>query len=293
MSPDVLCIGSVMWDVIGRPDPRVARRVPRGGDVPGRIVTVPGGVALNAAVALRRLGLRPTLLGAVGRDAEGHALVEFCAAMGVLTEHLTRTDDPTDRFLAIEGADGMLGAIADARSLEAAGARILAPLGDGRLRRPWRDPVVLDGNATEALLGEILGSPLLAGTRPRVVPASSGKAIRLRAALGHPAAVIHVDLEEAGVLLGAAVRTAAEAAEGLVAAGAARAVVTDGPRQAADATPRRTHLALPREVAPMRGPGAGKAFLAAHLAAEHRGADADEALERAVEAATAHVAGDP
>lgn len=291
MAPDVLCIGSVLWDVIGRPDPRVARRMARGDDLPGRVVRVPGGVALNVAVTLRRFGMRPALLGAVGQDAEGDALIESCRAVGLCTAHLTRMPDPTDRFVAIEGPEGVMGAIADARTLEAAGARILDPLADGRLDRPWRGPVALDGNVTEALLREIATSPLLAEADLRVVPASPGKAGRLRAMLGHPRAVLYLNLEEVSILLRRTLADAPDAARALVRAGARRALVTDGPRPAADATAERVLLATPREVKPVRLLGAGDAFMAAHIAAEARGLGGEEALALAIGAASDHVAG--
>ncbi|MFP4045264.1 MAG: PfkB family carbohydrate kinase, partial [Rhodosalinus sp.] len=139
--PDILCIGSVLWDVIGR----TPAAMPPGADVPGRIAQTPGGVALNIAMTLARLGLRPALLSAVGRDPEGEALVAACAAMGLDVAHLYRSRDlPTDRYMAIEGAGGLVAAIADAHSLEAAGARILRPLTEGPLGTadtPWAGPV--------------------------------------------------------------------------------------------------------------------------------------------------------
>jgi sugar/nucleoside kinase (ribokinase family) len=53
MSPDILCIGAVLWDVIGRtPGPMGV-----GADVPGRISRLPGGVAMNIAMTLRRFAL--------------------------------------------------------------------------------------------------------------------------------------------------------------------------------------------------------------------------------------------
>ena len=241
MTPDILCIGSVLWDVVGRPDPRVAHRMRLGADLPGRIVRVPGGVALNVATALRRFGMRPALLGVVGRDAEGQALVERCAALGLVTEHLLRADDPTDRFVAIEGPEGVIAAIADTRSLEAAGARILAPLAEGRIAGPWRGPVALDGNLTEALLDEIAGSDLLAGADLRVAPASPGKAARLRRLLGHRNAVIYLNIEEAEIVAERPFATAAEAARALLQQGAARAIVTDGPRRRRRRRRRRPH----------------------------------------------------
>ena len=44
--PDILCIGSVLWDIIGRS----ATSMRLGSDVPGRITRLPGGVALNMAM---------------------------------------------------------------------------------------------------------------------------------------------------------------------------------------------------------------------------------------------------
>ena len=162
---DILCIGSVLWDVIGR----APSHMRQGADVPGRITRLPGGVAMNIAMALARFGLRPSLLSAVGRDAEGDELIAACAALGVGTEHVYRSDDlPTDRYMAIEGANGLIAAIADAHSLEAAGAKILRPLMGGALgdaARPYAGLVALDGNLTRALLDEIATHPAL--PRPR------------------------------------------------------------------------------------------------------------------------------
>ena len=139
-APDILCVGSVLWDVIGRS----ASHMRAGSDVPGRIIRLPGGVAMNIAMALSRFGLKPGLLSAIGQDPEGHELVAECARRGLGTDHLYRSADlPTDRYMAVEGANGLIAAIADAHSLEAAGAKILRPLTDGTLAtrakrsNPW------------------------------------------------------------------------------------------------------------------------------------------------------------
>ena len=76
----VLCIGSVLWDVIGRS----ASHMRQGSDVPGRISRLPGGVALNIAMTLKRFGVEPVLLSSIGRDAEG-------AAIGDLAQRIVDT----------------------------------------------------------------------------------------------------------------------------------------------------------------------------------------------------------
>jgi sugar/nucleoside kinase (ribokinase family) len=291
--PDILCIGSVLWDVIGRAP--VQMRL--GSDVAGRIARLPGGVALNIAVTLARFGLRPAVLTAIGRDPQGAQLVAACQALGVSTALAYRSDDlPTDRYMAIEGANGLIAAIADAHSLEAAGERILAPLADGRLgteAAPWAGPVALDGNLTVALLDRIARSPLFAAADLRVAPASPGKAERLLPFLRHARATLYVNLEEAGLLCQSRFDTSRAAAEALVARGAARVLVTDGARDATDARAGAAALTHPaREVLVARVTGAGDAFMAAHVVAETRGADPRAALARAQDAAATHVAGD-
>lgn len=292
-APDILCIGSVLWDIIGRS----ASVMRQGSDVPGRITRLPGGVALNIAMTLARFGLRPALLSAVGRDAEGDELTAACAALGLEMSFLYRSDDlPTDRYMAVEGANGLIAAIADAHSLEAAGDKILRPLTDGRLgdlQSPWSGPVALDGNLTRALLERISLDPMFARADLRVAPASPGKAERLLPFVSNGRGTLYVNLEEAGILCSTRFSDSRSAAEALVSRGAARVLVTDGGKDAAEATRGRVTLtAHPPEVLVTRVTGAGDTFMAAHIAAEGAGADRSDALARALDAAATYVSGD-
>jgi sugar/nucleoside kinase (ribokinase family) len=228
--PDILCIGSVLWDIIGR----THSNMHIGSDVPGRITRLPGGVAMNIAMTLARFGMHPALLTAIGRDGEGQELLAACQRLGLVTEHIYVSEDlPTDRYMAIEGANGLIAAIADAHSLEAAGDKILRPLADGALgsvQAPWRGLIALDGNLTTALLADIADSPLFAQADLRIAPASPGKAERLLPLLAHPRATFYVNLEEAGLLCHTRFDTSMSAAQGLLDRGAFRVIVTDGGR---------------------------------------------------------------
>ncbi|MGL4235226.1 PfkB family carbohydrate kinase [Tabrizicola sp.] len=293
MTADILCIGSVLWDIIGR-SPTAMRL---GSDVPGRITRLPGGVAMNIAMTLRRFGMTPALLTAIGRDAEGDELVAACDRMDLLTAHVYRSDDlPTDRYMAIEGANGLTAAIADAHSLEAAGDKILRPLADGRLgttAAPWTGPIALDGNLTESLLAEIAASPLFRAADLRVAPASPGKAGRLLPLLKHPNATLYVNLEEANILSRTDSTTAPEAASALLARGAHHVLVTDGGQPAAEG--RRGEGVIeghPPPVLVTRVTGAGDTFMAAHLVAERAGSSRQAALDHALRAAATYVSGD-
>lgn len=289
--PDILCIGSVLWDVIGR----APLSMRQGSDVPGRITRLPGGVAMNIAMTLARFGLTPALLTAIGRDAEGDELIAACAARGMITDTVYRSDDlPTDRYMAVEGANGLIAAIADAHSLEAAGAKILRPLTDGTLatpNAPFDGPVALDGNLTIDLLSEITTSPLLAQADLRVAPASPGKAERLGPFLTHSRGTLYVNLEEAGLLCQRKFGSATDAARGLIDRGAARVLVTNSGETAAEGSEAGLISQTPPQVLVTRVTGAGDTFMAAHIAAEARGADRKDALARALEAAAIYVSG--
>ncbi len=291
-APDILCIGSVLWDVIGR----TASHMRAGSDVPGRITRLPGGVAMNIAMTLKRFGLQPALLTVIGRDSEGDSLVTEAQAMGLHCDYLYRSDDlPTDVYMAIEAANGLIAAIADAHSLEAAGDKILRPLTDGRLgseKAPFTGSIALDGNLTEDLLRTIATSPLFAKADLRVAPASPGKAERLLALLGHPSATLYVNLEEAGLLCQTHFNDSATACATLLSRGAHRVLVTDGGRAASEGTERDVITANPPSVLVTRVTGAGDTFMAAHIASERQGLNRPAALARALDAAATYVSGE-
>ena len=289
--PDILCIGSVLWDIIGRAPVHMRH----GSDVPGRITRLPGGVALNIAMTLARFGVRPALLSAVGRDPEGDELIGACQSLGMITDHIYRSEDlPTDRYMAVEGANGLIAAIADAHSLEAADEKILRPMENGTLGdrlAPYQGPIALDGNLTQRLLEKIAHSPLFENADLRVAPASPGKAERLAPFMTHERATLYVNLEEAGLLCQRTFDTSAQAAAGLLERGACRALVTDGGRSASDASPKGILTQTPPNVLVTRVTGAGDTFMAAHIASEISGASRDDALSRALQAAANYVSG--
>ncbi|MFH5776182.1 PfkB family carbohydrate kinase [Paracoccus sp. NGMCC 1.201697] len=293
-TPRIICLGAMLWDVIGHSP--VTLRI--GDDVAGRIHQRPGGVALNVAVALARHGLAPSIISAVGRDSPGEALIAETRALGVATDWLWRDGPlPTDLYMAIEAPGGLVAAIADAHGLEAAGPAILAPLQDGRLgdaTRPWDGTLVVDGNLTLETLALIARDPCFARASLRIVPASPDKAERLAPLLGHDNAIFHINRAEAEALAGRTLADSIEAAEAIRAMGAARVIVTDGPRPTAEAARNAATICqTPPTVAARHVTGAGDSFLAAHLAAELSGALPAQALDQAIRAAASHITASP
>ena len=122
---DAICVGSVLWDVIGRTN----QSIRRGDDIGGFIKRIPGGVAFNIAQNLVNLEINACLLGFLGNDNAGIQLASYCQNLGINTDYIYRSDKfTTDNYLAIEDNEGVVAAIADAHSLESVGYEILKPL---------------------------------------------------------------------------------------------------------------------------------------------------------------------
>ncbi|PID36925.1 MAG: kinase [Rhodobacterales bacterium] len=289
---DILCIGSVLWDIVGRT--RHDMRI--GSDQPGRITRLPGGVAMNIAMTLTRFDLTPALLTAIGRDAPGAELTQAARDMGMNCDFIHYPNDlPTDVYMAIEAPFGLVAALADAHTLEAAGDAILTPLTDERLgsaQAPFAGLMALDGNLTVDLLERIATAPAFAAADLRAAPASPGKARRLRVLHTHPRATLYVNREEAGLLTDADYPDAETAARGMIAAGFGRVLVTDGAAPAAECNGKDSFSCPAPKVPQNRVTGAGDTFMAAHIAAEHRGKNAREALEIAQKTAARYVSGE-
>lgn len=287
----VICIGSVLWDIVGR----TSAHPGLGGDVAGRIIRIPGGVAMNIAMTLSRQGVDPILLTAVGNDPEGHELIGRAEDLGLITQYVHRSDLPTDIYMAVECAQrGLVAAIADAHSLEAAGEAILAPLLDGRLgsiESPYDGTIALDGNLTAALLTGIAGHPAMAKADLRLAPASPGKAARLIPLTQHQNATVYVNREEAQTICGASFDHSATAAESLVSQGFSRAMVSDGAHETAIADSKETLIARPPSVEVRRVTGAGDTLMAAHIAAERAGVTGRKALDQALAKTAAYISG--
>jgi sugar/nucleoside kinase (ribokinase family) len=87
MTVRVLCIGDVMLDVITKiavmPD-----EIRYGSDTPSKISTHGGGAAGNVASWLTRTGVQSTIVGHVGDDAAGAALISEFDSLGVLHNNL-------------------------------------------------------------------------------------------------------------------------------------------------------------------------------------------------------------
>lgn len=99
----VLVIGSINVDLVV-----AVPNLPRAGEtvLGGRFARHFGGKGANQAVAAARSGAEVTMLGAVGRDANGTDSLAALAAEGVDVSHVRRVDEPTGVALIMVDSDG-------------------------------------------------------------------------------------------------------------------------------------------------------------------------------------------
>lgn len=285
--PDIACVGSALWDIIARTDNPMAPA----SDVPGLIDRQPGGVALNIAIALTKYGQRPGLLAVIGQDVDGDLLVDELYRHKLDDHFLTRSPDPTDRYMAIECQGELFAAVADCGSLERAGDEVLDPFTDGRLgtpSRPYTGLVIVDGNLPEATLMSVSRPELASAARQIFVPASPGKARRMRKLFGKQDATLFLNRIEAEVMLERSFATSMEAATAVREQGC-YAIVTDAGQPVTLSRASTTVSMDIPVVDAVRATGAGDVFLAAFVAAEARGEHDISCLQAAVDAATYHV----
>jgi len=102
---DVVCIGVALIDLpLGPVDEQLFRRETT---MVGRIRLTTGGDALNEAVVLARLGKKTALIGHIGMDLPGDAIVKRCRGEGVDASRLRIDPDAETRInVVVIGKDG-------------------------------------------------------------------------------------------------------------------------------------------------------------------------------------------
>lgn len=281
----IICIGAAHWDIIGH-SPRLSGT---GQDVPGVIRRTPGGVALNIAVALARQRHAPTLISVIGKDQAGDQLLEWLGASGVITNKLKQSDQHvTDSYLALEGPQGLIGAVAVSNALESLSESDLPAISVAA-----GDLVILDSGLSLEFLTALSRSLLRQQIDLRLTAAAPAKADRLATFFGYRGCTFYLNLEEAARLCASKFDDGPSAAHALLARGAERVLITDGSKSVTDADTTETIILTPPAITAQRVTGAGDIFAATHISSELGGMTRHEALVAAITAASAHVASPP
>jgi pseudouridine kinase len=236
-----------------------------GASNPGAASTSPGGVGLNLARDLARLGNRVRLVTRVGQDADGSAVIATATADGVDTTGTgvsTATRTATYRA-ALDNAGGLIIGIADMAifdeiTTERASAAIAA-MPDGML--------VVDANLPAPTLA-FLTDAAAASARPvAAVAVSPAKAVKLTPLLDR-LTLLFATRREAAALLGGPDDPSAptrDLAVRLTGRGAAHVIVTDSADPLAAATRDEAHLFAPFPAHVRSVNGAGDALAAGML----------------------------
>lgn len=157
-------VGDLVVDVVLKPE----RALEHGTDVAGRVSFAQGGSAATCARWLARLGARSSMVAAVGRDAEGRALVD-----------VLRGDGVTPRVVRVQGArTGRIGVIVtpdgERTFVQDRGAALR--LGPADLKPAWFERADAVHLPIYSLLDEPLGS---AGRRSIELGRAAGAAVSI------------------------------------------------------------------------------------------------------------------
>lgn len=274
---DVVCVGEALWDLVapvGTPleQARLLRRVPGGG-------------AVNTAMALTRLGVASAVCAALGDDALGRGLRDELAAAGVEVDRLAFGAGRTGLMLiALEGGEarflGYRQRKAEARALAAAlpacwRARVVHFSGIA----PVRGAIGAIEQAAERARRDGCAVSVDVNARPRMW-LRAGRGASTASVRGFLRLLHQADLVKCSVADLAVLGTTASALRAQLRAGATL-VVTDGTREARMFGPFGERAVPPRPVRVIDPTGAGDAFCAGMLAAlvwQEREAWGDAAL---------------
>ena len=187
-----------------------------------------GGVARNVAENLARLGVPVALATQIGSDAQGHALLDDCSALGMDVRGVAISGvHPTAEYVAIIDARSelVIGA-SETEAIDSLDFAMLAPALDAERRSAW---TFADCNLPAPVLAAVVAQTRAPGHRLAIDAVSIAKVQRLPADL-HGVDLLFVNADEGRVLLGDGVpdRAPAEVAQALRARGAAAVVLTQG-----------------------------------------------------------------
>lgn len=259
--PKILCIGSILWDIIGYSITPLAR----GDDKEGIISKQPGGVAMNLAVRLSKYGITPAIISALGDDTEGLELIEICKKHSIIYDDiLVCPKRRTDFYMAIEDPDGVALAIADTRLLTENKRKVLNPLISGRYKN-WNSPIILDSNLSDEVLEELRYNSAFKNSDFRLAPGSPSKVDRLIMFLTHSGSNIYLNLKEANYILRKTFQSSVDAALEILSYGLNSVLVTNGERTACFAQGNELIKLKPPTVKVSKLTGAGDVLMATHI----------------------------
>lgn len=226
MPGEIIGIGAANVDMMGQSTGRLIMEDSN----PGTLTVSVGGVTRNVCENTARLGLRTRLITTVGDDANGARIREHCEKAGIVTESfLTLPGRTSSAYLSIHRNDGeMAVALSDMHIIQELTPARLEPY-DSLLKNA--SAIVMDGCLPQETMRYIVRTygrsvPVFAD------PVSTAYARRMRPCL-RGIHTIKPNRLEAEILSGCPIRSEADyfcAAEGILAQGVRRVIISAGPR---------------------------------------------------------------
>ncbi len=287
---DFICVGSAHWDVVGK----ISSLVRPGFDCPGSVDRIPGGVALNVALAIESFGEPPLLWSVTGDDSDGRELVGALEKRGLRVDGVRAVrGGRTDRCMFILDSEESVTGVSDCGLLEEQSDVLIRELASVvELNAQMETVLIVDGNLPQNALTELASATGFRNMTLRFVVASDGKAVRARAFLERRQTLVYMNKAEAEIVAGRRFPDSAEAAGQLVRDGFERVIVTDRDSGIADCNSFELITLKPEYAGKaVRLLGAGDNLVAAREVAERRGYTRELALDFAVKAAQRFVAG--
>lgn len=263
-----------------------------GASNPGRLFNAPGGSAFNATVALRALGAQVSFLGARGGvgDGDSKGMAKALRRLGVEDYSVTWLDRAMPTYTAVLDDRGELVAgIADTGLYELLGPRLLS-------RKHVReaiahcDAVFLDANLPASTIAALVEA---AGDKPvAAIGVSPAKVRRLLPVLSRFSALF-LSRAEAAALVETTVATSMRLIGELLAeSGLRRAIISDGPLEAALLEQGSLLFQRPPIVRPRDVTGAGDTLAAVTLMGHLEGLAWTDAARRGLIAASLRISSD-
>lgn len=276
----VICIGALHHDTIVHARESIRSET----STPAVFTHKPGGVAANVARGLNKLGVKTTLIGALGRDGAAAALTQQLAEEGLTLTTIERSTYPTGQYIAFHDPDGALtAACVDDRILSEAPADLLDPILKDTSKADASALWFADANLPEELLLQVAK---LAPQKSLVANAvSNSKAHRLKPVLGSVSLLL-LNRGEARALTGSASSVANEKlVEDLLELGPAQIILTDAAKDVLVYDGTTVQAFSPPAAKIVDVTGAGDALTAGLLAALARGYSLLDAVPAGLKAA--------
>ncbi len=257
-----------------------------GASNPGHARRQTGGVGLNVAVVLARLGIAVRFVSRVGADPDGETIIATCATAGIEASGVgTSAEAPTAGYHAAFDDKGEL--IIGIADMDVCAELTPAVVGPAAAEPGADDFWVLDANLPEETLAFLVEQAADTGTPVAALSVSPVKAMRLASLLDR-LTVLFTNRREAAALLGMDPNhtgsTTALAAE-LSRMHQSRIVVTAGgePMIAARGGETRSFLPLKTSISAVNG--AGDSFAAGVVAAMTEGRSLNDSIRYGLAAA--------